>query len=73
MVKEKKKSGPGATKGKGKPKHSLDDNRRDGDSNLRSSSTVRRLHMYNCRPKRNEKGRILKHEYQSKDLPSTRI
>ncbi|WMV28596.1 hypothetical protein MTR67_021981 [Solanum verrucosum] len=29
--------------------------------------------MYNCRPKRDRKGKILKHEYQSKQLPSTRI
>uniref|UniRef100_M1AXE7 Nucleolar GTP-binding protein 2 n=1 Tax=Solanum tuberosum TaxID=4113 RepID=M1AXE7_SOLTU len=39
----------------------------------RSSATTRRLKMYNCRPKRDRKGKILKHKYQSKQLPSTRI
>lgn len=58
-----------------KPKHSLDANRRDGggSADSRSAATVRRLKMYNVRPKRDSKGTILKHEYQSKDLPSTRI
>ncbi|KAH9298944.1 hypothetical protein KI387_030626 [Taxus chinensis] len=74
MVKQKSKTQPQSKgKAKGKPKHSLDDNRRDGDSNLRSSATVRRLNMYSKRPKRNSKGHILHHELQSKDLPSTRI
>lgn len=58
---------------KGKPKHSLDEQRRDGKNGLRTSATVRRLHMYKNRPVRNSKGRVLYHEYQSKDLPSTRI
>ncbi|CAM6086984.1 unnamed protein product [Calypogeia fissa] len=58
---------------KGKPKHSLDEQRRDGKNGLRTSATVRRLHMYKNRPVRNSKGKILYHEYQSKDLPSTRI
>ncbi|KZV18134.1 nucleolar GTP-binding protein 2-like [Dorcoceras hygrometricum] len=58
----------------GKPKHSLDVNRnstkaKDG----RSAATVRRLKMYNTRPTRNTKGKILQHDLQSKDLPSTRI
>ncbi|KAL4191723.1 hypothetical protein AMTRI_Chr07g82020 [Amborella trichopoda] len=57
----------------GKPKHSLDTNRGNGSSEMRSSATVRRLKMYNCRPKRDSKGKILKHELQSKELPSTRI
>ncbi|XP_068660085.1 nuclear/nucleolar GTPase 2 [Aristolochia californica] len=58
----------------GKPKHSLDANRSNAaDSNKRNASTVRRLHMYNSRPKRDRKGKILKHELQSKELPSTRI
>ncbi|KAI5061458.1 hypothetical protein GOP47_0023963 [Adiantum capillus-veneris] len=61
---------------KGKPKHSLDDQRRDGkkkSESLRSSSTVRRLSMYKSRPVRNSEGRILHHDLQSRDLPSTRI
>lgn len=57
----------------GKPKHSLDLNRSDGKSNTRTSATVRRLKMYNSRPKRDKKGKILRHELQSKELPSTRI
>ncbi|KAI4366079.1 hypothetical protein MLD38_022002 [Melastoma candidum] len=58
----------------GKPKHSLDVNRKDGGKGeSRSSATVRRLKMYNCRPKRDRKGKILSHELQSKELPSTRI
>ncbi|XP_049412596.1 nuclear/nucleolar GTPase 2-like [Solanum stenotomum] len=42
-------------------------------SGHRNSATTRRLKMYNCRPKRDRKGKILKHKYQSKQLPSTRI
>ncbi|KAJ4715136.1 Nuclear/nucleolar GTPase 2 [Melia azedarach] len=57
----------------GKPKHSLDANRTDGKSGSRSASTVRRLKMYNTRPKRDRKGKILQHEFQSKELPNTRI
>ncbi|CAM8999559.1 unnamed protein product [Rhodiola kirilowii] len=57
----------------GKPKHSLDVNRSDGKSNTRTAATVRRLKMYNTRPKRDRKGKILRHELQSKELPSTRI
>ncbi|KAJ7948632.1 Nuclear/nucleolar GTPase 2 [Quillaja saponaria] len=57
----------------GKPKHSLDVNRTDGSANSRTAATVRRLKMYNTRPKRDRKGKILKHELQSKELPSTRI
>ncbi|XP_043690011.1 nuclear/nucleolar GTPase 2 [Telopea speciosissima] len=57
----------------GKPKHSLDVNRSDGHKEFRSAATVRRLKMYNTRPKRDRKGKILKHELQSKELPSTRI
>ncbi|XP_010062885.2 nuclear/nucleolar GTPase 2 [Eucalyptus grandis] len=57
----------------GKPKHSLDANRKDGKSEARSAATVRRLKMYNSRPRRNSKGKILSHELQSKELPSTRI
>lgn len=59
----------------GKPKHSLDTNRSNDVSSKesRSAATVRRLKMYNTRPKRDRRGKILKHELQSKELPSTRI
>ncbi|GMP65751.1 hypothetical protein CsSME_00026420 [Camellia sinensis var. sinensis] len=58
----------------GKAKHSLDANRdANGTKGGRSAATVRRLKMYNSRPKRDRKGKVLKHELQSKDLPSTRI
>ncbi|MED6109843.1 Nuclear/nucleolar GTPase 2 [Stylosanthes scabra] len=60
----------------GKPKHSLDVNRNNGAAtkeNTRSASTVRRLKMYKTRPVRDRKGKILSHDLQSKDLPSTRI
>ncbi|KAI4374704.1 hypothetical protein MLD38_012667 [Melastoma candidum] len=58
----------------GKPKHSLDVNRKDGcKGESRSAATVRRLKMYNTRPKRDRKGKILSHELQSKELPNTRI
>ncbi|KAK6134511.1 hypothetical protein DH2020_031745 [Rehmannia glutinosa] len=60
----------------GKPKHSLDANRdkaKTKTSNGRSAATVRRLKMYNTRPTRNAQGKILKHDLQSKELPSTRI
>ncbi|MQM18640.1 hypothetical protein Taro_051635 [Colocasia esculenta] len=71
----KKKEKPSRVSGK--PKHSLDVNRSNskggGDGEGRSAATVRRLKMYNSRPKRDRKGKILKHDLQSKDLPSTRI
>nr|XP_029118145.1 nuclear/nucleolar GTPase 2 [Elaeis guineensis] len=59
----------------GKPKHSLDVNRSNGGDTKggRTAATVRRLKMYNTRPKRDQKGKILKHELQSKELPNTRI
>lgn len=58
----------------GKPKHSLDSNRDvSAAKNGRSAATVRRLKMYNTRPKRNPQGHIIKHDLQSKELPSTRI
>ncbi|KAL3508651.1 hypothetical protein ACH5RR_028052 [Cinchona calisaya] len=60
----------------GKPKHSLDVNR-DGSTSKtkggRSAATVRRLKMYNSRPQRDSKGKIVKHDLQSKELPATRI
>ncbi|KAI3988375.1 hypothetical protein MKX01_012164 [Papaver californicum] len=39
----------------------------------RTAATKRRLKMYKTKPKRNAKGKILKHEYQEKVLPNTRI
>lgn len=58
----------------GKPKHSLDANRSDSKKNdSRSAATVRRLKMYKTRPKRDSKGKILSNEFQSKELPDTRI
>ncbi|CAA2961025.1 nuclear nucleolar GTPase 2 [Olea europaea subsp. europaea] len=39
----------------------------------RSAATVRRLQIYNTRPKQNIKGKILKNDLQSNELPSTRI
>lgn len=57
----------------GKPKHSLDANRGEGTSDSRSAATVRRLKMYKTRPKRDRKGKILKYDLQSRELPSTRI
>ncbi|CAI0438974.1 unnamed protein product [Linum tenue] len=60
----------------GKPKHSLDTNRSNGASsstNSRSAATVRRLKMYKTRPKRDSKGKVLKHDLQSQELPNTRI
>ncbi|QCE09923.1 nuclear/nucleolar GTPase 2 [Vigna unguiculata] len=58
----------------GKPKHSLDVNRsNDTKKERRSAATVRRLKMYNTRPVRDRKGKVLSNEFQSKELPSTRI
>ncbi|KAG4981436.1 hypothetical protein JHK84_035011 [Glycine max] len=58
----------------GKPKHSLDVNRsNDAKKESRSAATVRRLKMYNTRPVRDRKGKVVSHELQSKELPSTRI
>ncbi|XP_077216030.1 nuclear/nucleolar GTPase 2-like [Tasmannia lanceolata] len=57
----------------GRPKHSLDANRSNSNKDTRSAATVRRLKMYNTRPKRDKKGKIMRHELQSKELPSTRI
>ncbi|KAI4322921.1 hypothetical protein L6164_022571 [Bauhinia variegata] len=58
----------------GKPKHSLDVNRsNDSNKGSRSAATVRRLKMYDTKPSRDRKGKILKNEFQSKELPNTRI
>nr|GMD95787.1 nuclear/nucleolar GTPase 2 [Ipomoea batatas] len=70
MAKRKEKS----VNVSGKPKHSLDGNRdSSGSKGGRSAATVRRLKMYNTRPKRDTKGKVVKHDLQSKELPSTRI
>lgn len=56
----------------GKPKHSLDVNRsNEKNKNGRSAATVRRLKMYNTRPKRDRKGKVLKNDLQSNELPDT--
>ncbi|KAL3695758.1 hypothetical protein R1sor_009834 [Riccia sorocarpa] len=67
---QKKTKGPAVT---GKPKHSLDESNRGNKPGMRSAATVRRLHMYKGRPVRDKKGVKLFEEYQSKELPSTRI
>ncbi|KAA0050746.1 nuclear/nucleolar GTPase 2-like [Cucumis melo var. makuwa] len=41
--------------------------------NGHSAATVRRLKMYNTRPKRDRKGKVLKNDLQSNELPDTRI
>ncbi|KFK35756.1 hypothetical protein AALP_AA4G032300 [Arabis alpina] len=60
----------------GKPKHSLDANRSNDKKKTtqgRTSATVNLLKLRNNKPKRDRKGKIQSHEYQSKDLPNTRI
>ncbi|KAK3147239.1 hypothetical protein QOZ80_3BG0279890 [Eleusine coracana subsp. coracana] len=65
----------------GKPRHSLDVNRANDKKGAgggagggsRSASTVRRLQMYKTRPKRDRGGKIIRNEFQSKELPNTRI
>lgn len=44
-----------------------------GSQSMRSAATVRRLMMYKQKPIRDKKGKILKQDLQSKELPSTRI
>tara|TARA_B110000977_G_scaffold187249_1_gene254131 strand:- start:5019 stop:7334 length:2316 start_codon:yes stop_codon:yes gene_type:complete len=44
-----------------------------GSQSMRSAATVRRLMMYKQKPVRDKKGKILKQDLQSKELPSTRI
>ncbi|XP_010535110.1 PREDICTED: nuclear/nucleolar GTPase 2-like [Tarenaya hassleriana] len=71
MVKKEKRANVS-----GKPKHSLDANRSDGkkkSTNGRTAATVRRLKMYNTRPTRDTGGKVISNEFQSKELPSTRI
>ncbi|GJN07880.1 hypothetical protein PR202_ga25750 [Eleusine coracana subsp. coracana] len=65
----------------GKPRHSLDVNRANDKKGAgggagggsRSASTVRRLQMYKTRPKRDRGGKVIRNEFQSKELPNTRI
>nr|CAB3495933.1 unnamed protein product [Digitaria exilis] len=65
----------------GKPRHSNDVNRPNdkkgagggGGGGARSAATVRRLQMYKTRPKRDRAGKVLRNEFQSKELPNTRI
>jgi len=57
-----------------KPRHSLDPNRPNTEgTGRRSAATVRRLNLYKKRPVRNKKGKIIREDFQSKDLPDTRI
>ena len=44
-----------------------------GSQSVRSAATVRRLMMYKQKPVRDKKGKVLKQDLQSKELPSTRI
>ena len=44
-----------------------------GSQSMRSAATVRRLMMYKQKPVRDKKGKVLKQDLQSKELPSTRI
>jgi nuclear GTP-binding protein len=65
----------------GKPRHSLDVNRANdkkgagggAGGGVRSAGTVRRLQMYKTRPKRDRGGKVIRNEFQSKELPNTRI
>ncbi|XP_074318947.1 nuclear/nucleolar GTPase 2-like [Silene latifolia] len=59
-----------------RPKHSLHANRSNvvgKNSNRRTAATVRRLKMYNSRPTRNVRGRVIRVAFKSKELPCTRI
>ena len=44
-----------------------------GSQSQRSAATVRRLLMYKQKPTRDKKGKLIKQDLQSKELPSTRI
>lgn len=44
-----------------------------GQQHLRSKATINRIKVYRQQPIRDEKGKILKWEYQSKDVPTARI
>ncbi|EEH57372.1 uncharacterized protein MICPUCDRAFT_16708, partial [Micromonas pusilla CCMP1545] len=44
-----------------------------GSQSMRSAATVRRLMMYKQKATRDKKGKLIKQDLQSKELPSTRI
>ena len=77
MAKKKEK----AVNVSGKPRHSNDVNRPNDKKGAgggagggsRSAATVRRLKMYKTRPKRDRAGKVLRNDFQSKELPNTRI
>ncbi|WVZ56939.1 hypothetical protein U9M48_007400 [Paspalum notatum var. saurae] len=77
MAKKKEK----AVNVSGKPRHSNDVNRPNDKKGAgggagggsRSAATVRRLKMYKTRPKRDRSGKVLRNDFQSKELPNTRI
>jgi nuclear GTP-binding protein len=57
-----------------KPGHSMStEGRGKGSQSQRSAATVRRLLMYKQKPTRDKKGKLIKQDLQSKELPSTRI
>lgn len=60
---------------KRKPKHSNDPNRPNNNvaPGMRSAATVRRLQMYRAKPVRTKKGKLVYQQYQSDELPNTRI
>eukprot|EP00208_Stichococcus_sp_RCC1054_P003534 CAMPEP_0206148950 /NCGR_PEP_ID=MMETSP1473-20131121/37524_1 /ASSEMBLY_ACC=CAM_ASM_001109 /TAXON_ID=1461547 /ORGANISM="Stichococcus sp, Strain RCC1054" /LENGTH=701 /DNA_ID=CAMNT_0053546387 /DNA_START=37 /DNA_END=2142 /DNA_ORIENTATION=+ len=68
----------GAKRGKGEdkrtPKHSGDAGRPSKSvKGNRDAATVRRLAMYSKTAKRDKKGKLIHQEYQSSDLPNSRI
>eukprot|EP00854_Cymbomonas_tetramitiformis_P021368 gene21368-25686_t len=75
MVKKQKKGDEGKTAAAsdGKPRHSMDAKRGKAANGMRSAATVKRLQMYKQRPTRDKRGKLLKMDLQSKELPNTRI
>ena len=68
------KSPGGASGGAKKPTHSMSqEGRGKGSQSMRSAATVRRLLMYKQKPVRDKKGKLIKQDLQSKELPITRI
>ncbi|KAL4452383.1 hypothetical protein ABPG75_008045 [Micractinium tetrahymenae] len=74
MAKKQREKAPAD---KRKPKHSNDQRRSNAKgaskNGMRDAATVRRLAMYNSKAKRDKNGRIISQDFQSKELPSTRI
>jgi hypothetical protein len=70
-VKPKGMGGGGATR----LGHSMDEKHRGKGAagGMRDKGTVRRLMMYKQRPVRDSKGKVLKMDLQSRELPTTRI